>query len=115
MNMKESFKPGLWGGAGGAIVAIVIGFSWGGWLTAGSAGLLAKASASEAVVQEFTPRCVALAEPQTEKLSALKALSTWKHDDYVTEAGWVDHVSEKYQNEVAKVCAPTLIEGMTSS
>lgn len=112
--MKESLKPGLWGVAGDAIVVIVIGFSWVGWTTTGSAGLLAKASASEAVVQEFTPRCVALAEPQAKKISALKELSNWKHDNYVTEASWVDHVSKKYQTEVTKVCASTPIEGITS-
>jgi hypothetical protein len=70
------------------------------------------ASATAAVVQAFTPLCVARAEPELDKLAALKELSSWKYNDFVTEAGWVDNVSEKYRDDVARLCASTLIEGM---
>ena len=70
------------------------------------------ASATAAVVQAFTPICVARGESQIDKLAELKAMSAWKHDDYVTEAGWVDNVDEEYRSEVAVTCAATLIEGM---
>ena len=112
MNMKESVKPAIWGMVGGGIATMVIGFSWGGWITTGTAGQMETASAKAAVIQAFTPLCVARAEPQLEKLAALKELSSWKHDDFVAEAGWVDNVSEKYRADVASVCAATLIEGM---
>ena len=112
MKIPEWVKPGIWGTVCGGIAAIVIGFSWGGWITPGAAGQMEKASAKAAVIQAFTPLCVAQGEPQLEKLAALKELSSWKHDAFVTEAGWVDNVSEKYRGDVAGVCASALIEGM---
>ena len=112
MNVPEWVKPGAWGAVGGAIAAIVIGFAWGGWVTGGTAGKMETASAELAVVQAFTPLCVAKAEQQREKLVLLKEEDSWKRGDFVIEAGWVDNVSEKYRSEVAGTCASTLVEGM---
>jgi len=114
MNVPEWVKPAVWGVIGGAIAAIVIGFAWGGWVTGGTAGLMETASAEAAVVQAFTPLCVAKAEQQPEKLGPLKEESSYQRDDFVIEAGWVDNVSEKYRAEVAEACASTLVEGMKS-
>ena len=97
---------------GGGIATMVIGFSWGGWITQGTASQMENASAKAAIVQAFTPLCVARAEPQMDKLAELKALSSWKYNDFIAEAGWVDNVNEQYRDDVARVCALTLIEGM---
>jgi len=112
MHVSEWVKPAVWGAIGGAVAAMFIGFSWGGWVTGGTAGQMETASAKTAVVQAFIPLCVAKAEQEPEKLAALKEESQWKHDDFVVETGWVDNVSDKYQTEVARSCAATLIEGM---
>lgn len=112
MNVPEWVKPTAWGAIGGAIAAMVIGFSWGGWVTSGTVGQMETASAEVAVVQAFTPLCVAKAEEQPEKLAPLKEESRWKRDNFVVEAGWVDNVSEKYRGEVARACAASLVEGM---
>jgi hypothetical protein len=112
MNVPASVKPALWGAVGGAIAAIVIGFAWGGWVTGGTAGRMETASAEAAIVQAFTPLCVAKAEQQPEKLVSLKEAGTYQRDDFVIEAGWVDNVSEKYRTDVATACASTLVEAM---
>jgi hypothetical protein len=112
MNVPASVKPAVWGAIGGAIAAIVIGFAWGGWVTGGTAGRMETASAEAAVVQAFTPLCVAKAEQQPEKLVSLKGAGTYQRDDFVIEAGWVDSVSEQYRSDVATACASTLVEGM---
>jgi hypothetical protein len=112
MNVPASVTPALWGAVGGAIAAIVIGFAWGGWVTGGTAGRMETASAEAAIVQAFTPLCVAKAEQQPEKLVPLKEESSYKRDDFVIEAGWVDNVSEKYRTDVATACATTLVEGV---
>jgi hypothetical protein len=112
MKIPESVKPAIWGMIGGGIATMVIGFSWGGWITQGKAGQMENASAKAAIIQAFTPLCVARAEPQMDKLAALKELNSWKYNDFVTEAGWVDNVSEKYRDDVARACASTLVEGM---
>ena len=36
MELPAEVKPALWGVAGGAVAAIVIGFAWGGWVTGGT-------------------------------------------------------------------------------
>ena len=112
MRVPEWVKPAVWGAIGGAIAAIVIGFAWGGWVTGGTAGLMEAASAEAAIVQAFTPLCVAKAEQQPEQLAPLKAESSWNRDDFVIKAGWVDNVSEKYRSAVAEACASTVVEGM---
>ncbi len=112
MKLPQSVKPAIWGMVGGGIATMVIGFSWGGWITAGTAGQMENASAKAAVIQAFAPLCVAKAEPQLDKLAELKELSSWKYNNFVAEAGWVDNVSDQYRNDVAGVCASTLIEGM---
>ena len=55
------------------------------------------ASAEAAIVQAFTPLCVAKAEQQPEQLVLLKEEDSWKRDDFVVKAGWVDNVTEKYR------------------
>lgn len=112
MNTPEWTKPAIWGGIAGAIVTMIIGFSWAGWVTQGAAGKMETASAESAIIQAFAPLCVAKAEPETQKLAALKEESRWQHDDFVVEAGWVDNVSEQYQVDVARRCAVILVEGM---
>ena len=87
MSARESIKPAIWGAIGGAIAATVIGFNFGGWVLAGTASEMESASAEAAIVQAFTPLCVAKAELQPETLVALKAESGWKQDDFVVESG----------------------------
>ena len=112
MNVPEWVKPAAWGVVGGAIAAIVVGFVWGGWVTGGTAGQMAATSAETAVVQAFTPVCVVKAEQQPEKLALLKEERSWKHADFVVEAGWVANVNEKYRVGVAKACASAVLEAM---
>jgi hypothetical protein len=36
-KVKEMIKPLLWGAIGGAILTMIIGFAWGGWVAGGTA------------------------------------------------------------------------------
>jgi hypothetical protein len=112
VKVPASVKPAVWGAIGGAVAAIIVGFAWGGWVTGGTAAKMETASAEVAVIQAFTPLCVAKAEQQPEKLAPLKEESSYQRDDFVIEAGWVDNVSEEYRTDVATACAETLVEGM---
>jgi len=112
MTIPEWLKPAVWGAIGGAIAAMIIGFSWGGWVTGGTAGKMETASAEAAVVLALTPLCVAKAQQQPEQLVLLKAESSYNRGDFVIKAGWVDNVSEKYRSAVARECASTAVEGM---
>lgn len=112
MQLPEATKPAIWGAIGGAIVAMVIGFAWGGWVTGGAAANMEAAGAESAVVQAFTPVCVAKAEQQPEQIALLKEEARYQRDDFVVDAGWVDNVSDKYRSEVADSCAASIVEGM---
>jgi hypothetical protein len=91
---------------------MIIGFSWGGWVTGGTVGRMETASAEAAIVQAFTPLCVAKAELQPDQLPLLKATNTWTREDFVIEAGWVANVSEKHRTAVARACAVAVVEAM---
>ncbi len=112
MKVPEWVKPAVWGAIGGAIAAMIIGFAWGGWVTGGTAGKMETASAEAAVVQAFTPLCVAKAQQQPDQLVLLKAESSYNRGDFVIKAGWVDDVSEKYRSQVARACGSAAVEGM---
>jgi hypothetical protein len=70
------------------------------------------ASAKSASVLALTPLCVAKGEQQQDQLAALKKEGTWNRGDFVTKAGWVSNVNEKYRSDVARACASTLVEAM---
>ncbi len=113
MKVPASVKPAIWGAVGGAIAAMIIGFSWGGWVTGGPAGKMATTSAQDASVLALTPLCVVKAEQQPEQLALLKKESySWGRSDFVVRAGWVANVSDKYRSAVAKACAVTLVEAV---
>ncbi len=112
MQVPASVKPAVWGAIGGAIAAMIIGFVWGGWVTGGTAGKMAATSAEDASVLALTPLCVAKAEQQPEQLVLLKKESSWNRSDFVTKAGWVASVNEKFRSDVARACATTLVEAM---
>ncbi len=112
MQVPASVKPALWGAVGGAVAAMIIGFSWGGWVTGGTAGQMQTTSAKNASVLALTPLCVAKGELQQDQLVALKKESSWSRGDFVTKAGWVSNVNDKYRSDVATACASTLVEAM---
>ena len=112
MTVPEWVKPAVWGVIGGAIAAIVIGFVWGGWVTGGTATKMEAASAEVAVIQAFTPLCVAKAQEEPEQIVRLKAENSWKQDDFVVEAGWVANVTEAYRADVARACAKAVLVAM---
>ncbi len=115
MAVSTSVKPALWGAVGGAIAAMVVGFAWGGWVTGGKAGVMAADSAEAAIVVAFTPLCVARAEQQPDQRDLLNKESSWSRDAFVIKAGWVSNVTQKYQREVARVCATAIVEAMDAA
>ena len=56
--MEEKWTYGLWGAAIGAAALAVGGFSWGGWMTGGSAEALTTKRSQAALVAVLTPICI---------------------------------------------------------
>jgi hypothetical protein len=107
-------KPALWGAAIGAVLMMIVGFSWMGWVTGGTADRIALERANAAVVVALTPSCVARFMQQSNapgKLKELQAIDSWKQREFVEAGGWATSSGEKAPNSnVASACAEQLVK-----
>jgi hypothetical protein len=96
-----------------AIVTMVIGFNWGGWMTGGAAQDMSDKSSKEAVVARLAPICVTkfLQDPEKgAKLEEIKAMSSYSRGDYIRKQGWATMSGEeKADRNVAAECAKLLM------
>jgi hypothetical protein len=112
---KEKIKTGVWGAIVGAIIVMIIGFGWGGWVLGSTSQERADTMVAEALVARLVPMCVAQFNADAEKdtrLKELKAKSRWEMDNYVEEQGWATMPFEKEPDRrVAEVCAEQILNG----
>ena len=115
MNAPQWLKPGLVGAGCGAVALAIAGFSWGGWMTGGSAEAMATDRARAEVVATLVPFCVALsqADPNLSRVTAeLQAATAYKRPDILMKAGWATMPGADGGNlGLARACALTLAEG----
>ncbi|BBD41038.1 hypothetical protein Amn_pb00290 (plasmid) [Aminobacter sp. Y103A] len=93
-----------------AIATIILGFTAGGWVTGGSARLMAAVAARDARAELAASECVHrfIADSDaTQKLTELKTLSAWQQDDFVKDGGWARFGAEDIQGADV-MCAATL-------
>ncbi len=101
-------KYGIWGLVCGAVIAMTVGFSWGGWTTAATTQTMTK----DAVVASQAAICVAqfMKQPNHEqKLKELGDVSSWQRAEVIEKGGW-DKMpgQEKAGYAVARACADGL-------
>jgi dienelactone hydrolase len=112
--MKTSFKLGAWGFVVGSVVTMIVGFSWGGWSTGGTADRIAMERSTAAVTAALVPVCLekSKADPaSSKKLVALKALtSTYDQRDAVLNDGWATVGVTEANRDVAEACASQLLK-----
>jgi len=110
----EKIKLGLWSAIGGAIVLAIIGFMWGGWVTAGTAQAMAEEMAANAVADRLGRICVAQFNEDSEKdqkLKELKKIDSWERGRYVEKQGWGTMPDEKKpDSKIADACANQLMQ-----
>ena len=98
-------KFGVWGLVCGAVIAIIIGFAWGGWTTAGTT----KTMSEEAVLASQAAICVAqfMKEPNNEeKLKEFEGISSWKRSNLIEKGGWDIMPGQKEADDgVSQACA----------
>jgi aminoglycoside phosphotransferase (APT) family kinase protein len=114
MKIPVETKPAVWGMVGGAVLAAIVGFSWGGWVTGGRADTDATQRANAAVVAALAPVCVERFQRATDvsaNLAALKKVDTWSQGDFIEKGGWATATGSKATDQVsavAKACASLL-------
>ncbi|MEQ9814889.1 MAG: hypothetical protein RLO50_19085 [Azospirillaceae bacterium] len=92
MNIPEWIKPAAYGAVAGGIVVAIVGFTWGGWVTGGTAA----ENAAEAAAQGRTDLAAAICvqnfmadENARENLGRLTELtSTFQQREIIEEGGW---------------------------
>jgi len=102
----------FWACAASAVFTMIVGFSWGGWVTGGTARQTAEAMARDAVVLRLAPICVVQSgrDPaKAQKLVALREESAWQRGEYVGKQGWATMPGEREPDStVARACATLL-------
>jgi pimeloyl-ACP methyl ester carboxylesterase len=112
MNMPEWTKPALYGAVAGAAALAVVGFSWGGWVTGGTAQELAEKASIAAVAAAMTPYCVEMAnaDPRSaELLAELKMAKGYSGRMVIEKAGWATPSgAEEPNSALATACQTAL-------
>ncbi len=112
MKTPEWLKPGIYGALTGAAFVGIAGFTWGGWVTGGTANDRAMAMSRADVVSAMVPVCLdmALTDPErAEKLAAIRAATTYQRRDSLMEAGWATMPGAEAPNrDIAQACLASL-------
>lgn len=92
----------------------IVGFTWGGWVTGGTAEAEAAKRANTSVVAALAPVCVEKfkhAADVSANLIALKKADTWAQGDFVEKGGWATIAGSNPPTQVtavAQACAVLL-------
>lgn len=103
----------FWFGLVAAVLTMIVGFTWGGWVTGGTARRMAEASSEEAVAKRMAPMCVIRfkADPNRgEKLKQLREVSAWEQAEFVKKQGWATMPGEREpESRTADECVKLLL------
>jgi hypothetical protein len=113
----------FWACAGSVIAATIVGFSWGGWVTGGSAQEMAEDSAAQARQELAAVVCVDrfMAAPDAGvQLTALQEIeSSYTQGKFVQDGGWAtivpatsttDYTARADDRKAAGLCAEELVK-----
>lgn len=103
----------FWAWVASVVVIMIIGFTWGGWVTGSTARNMAAVMAEEAVVKRLVPICVVQfkRDPgKDQKLKELKGKGSYERGEYVKQQGWATMPGEEEaDSKVAEECAKLLV------
>lgn len=113
MKLPENLGLYIRGAIIGGIATAIVGFSWGGWVTGGTAQKEATAASHAAVVSALAPICAARFQAQAEaaaKLSDLAKTSSWERGQVISKAGFATIAGNaSVESDVASACAEMLV------
>ena len=110
-ELEAKMQYGIGGLVCGAVVAIIIGFSWGGWSTASATQKVTdtaiRTSQAAICVAQYTK------EPKTaERMKEFAAIDSYKRSEFIEKGGWDKMPGQKDAGfGVASDCAEGL-EGL---
>ena len=111
---KMSKMATLWISLLSVVVVVVLGFTWGGWMTEGGAQKEAQTMTKNAVIERLAPICVAQfnQDPASAlKLEELNGMSSYQQAQFVSDQGWATiSGQEKPDRQVANACTKMILE-----
>lgn len=112
--IKKRIETGVWSAVGGAALAMIIGFAWGGWVLGSNSLNTGKEMAHAAVLARLAPICVAQfnQDPQKdEKFKTMNEQNSWDRGDFVKAQGWATMPFEKDpDSNVADICSELIMK-----
>jgi hypothetical protein len=112
MNTPEWLKPGIYGALIGAAGVGIGGFTWGGWVTGGTAHDRAMAMSRDDVVAAMVPVCLDMAQTdpnRAAKLAGIRDAQTYQRRDALMGAGWATVPgAEAPDRDIAQACLASL-------
>ena len=104
----------FWSCAGCIVATLILGFTWGGWMTASTARKAVSQASYDARADMAAAICVSRfgsSPDHIANLAALKGTDTWKRDDYIVKGGWlkIDGLDGDISG-ASSLCAQRLIE-----
>ncbi len=113
-DFRASKMTLFWSCAGCVVATMVVGFTWGGWVTGGTAQDRADKAAEQAVAALAADICFKryLASPDARtNLTALNEESVYRRNGVLEDGGWVTFADrEEPIDGAAKLCAERLAE-----
>lgn len=82
----------FWSCAGCVLATLILGFTWGGWMTGASARKAVTQASYDARADMAAAICVSRFDASPDhvaNLAALKGTDTWRRDDYMAKGGWL--------------------------
>jgi hypothetical protein len=113
--MQEKYSYGLWGAGLGAAALTIIGFTWGGWSTAGGTAKQVEIAVQTALV----PTCVkdVMADPAA--LAELKVKRVTDYDDVVRDyrkrSGNLVELGFQFNRDCGKAIEAVMAKSATKS
>ena len=103
----------FWSCAGCIVATMIVGFTWGGWVTGGTAQEMAEDAVEQGRAEVAAALCVerfmAAADAPTQLASLKDTRSSWQRENLIEEGGWVTVAGTEYDDEAAELCADRLI------
>ncbi|HEX2116210.1 MAG TPA: hypothetical protein VHM01_17540 [Alphaproteobacteria bacterium] len=90
-KLQASKTQVFWACAASVVATLIIGFTWGGWVTGGTAKERAVTAATEARAELAATVCVErfIKGPDAmAQLATLKGSDSWKRDSFIEAGGW---------------------------
>jgi hypothetical protein len=112
-DLQPSKTMLVWSCAGSVAVALILGFTWGGWVTGGTAWDMAQTAGDKSRYELASTICadrfMAAADARAQ-LTALKAIdSSYAQRQFIDDGGWATMPGqEKGARQTSELCAAVL-------